>query len=1321
MDESITKEQVAKTLKNLFDDEPFDPVILWNYRKAAAVLEYFSFNEIHPVEGGKNKDDALKSLYDVSFIVYDGNRQLQRSLKDDVRREALKRLYSENGTAGLQAALATNPNRPQTELQKLLEDYINGKFPHLKEQSRKQMLCTAKISNWLSGIIANVPEPSVVSQRIAVENLLAPFKFLLNISTENPGGTFFGRENEIKKLYDYAEVYKASSGAQAFVRQAREIFDIREKLPLMIHALGGTGKSTLLAKFIHDHARYEHPINNTSADKKDDRFPFVYLDFDNPSISPAEPITLLLEALGQLSIQYPEHSALLLEMRDEWVTLIRSGNSSRRESPQLMLDLQIENRAPFIESFAQVINNKINIKNAPLLFLLDTFEVPQNYSQAFVEGILKFLADLQNYIPRLRTIISGRTEVISNSYKIENYPLPPFDLLAAQKFLQKNGIEDLTIAEEIFLQVGGSPLNLRIAARVYKLEGINPNIFKDLKKKENFDSKLQEEMIRGVLYQRFLEHIKNESVKQLAHPGLVLRRITPELIYEVLAKPCEIDVPDLSVAEDLFEKLKKETDLVSSQDSTVVVQRPDVRGVMLKLLRADRPGKVNQIHENAIKYYEKFDDDTSRKEEIYHRLSLGLDRAKLDIRWRSNLRFWKDEIEELPPRSQGYLAARLPVEIEQSVWDAADFEDWERYAVRTARELIKADRPDEALKLIERRKDGRKSKEISTIKRESEIRQATLNDLQGQSFTRAHLTKMSNWYSPAALARTAKNIIIATFSRDNAAVGSISQSKSKFFDYSKELIRTIDDFKPLEEITTKEVWIDYVADIGDGWNSTYSVAYNLAKPQLEVAEQTLSRGEILIFGGDPVYPTASMEEYRDRLIIPYRMAFKAGGASSTTLTSDIVNLKKEPHLFALPGSGDWDNNLSAFRKIFCSYFYNNRNFADGWYTRQKQSYFALKLPHNWWLLGFDLHLGRDYDESQFQYFESVFENIKAGDKVILCVQEPYWTSAIKYQDLTDKFNLSEESLERIEDFLARRGININVYLSGGLHHYRRFENGEGVQRITAGGGGAFLHPTHDFDFGKLRQKSKKSKSYFLTKVYPEYEESRRLDWKLLYSFFAKNKTFGHIAGFAYMTIAWLISAQLPPELNWQEALIATIVNLIYDPLAALFLMLVLVACVFFTDSNSRMFKVVAGVTHGLTNLAAIFLTLWLSFFLSYQIIGWYVIVGDFTTANLIRFVCTMITAYLGGYLFATIIMSIYLFVSIHLFGRHYNEAFSALKIEDYKNFLRLHIDDKGKLTIYALKIEKVWRKWKPIFGYYEPVESNSNSEPKLIEPPIIIK
>jgi hypothetical protein len=58
------------------------------------------------------------------------------------------------------------------------------------------------------------------------------------------------------------------------------------------------------------------------------------------------------------------------------------------------------------------------------------------------------------------------------------------------------------------------------------------------------------------------------------------------------------------------------------------------------------------------------------------------------------------------------------------------------------------------------------------------------------------------------------------------------------------------------------------------------------------------------------------------------------------------------------------------------------------------------------------------------------------------------------------------------------------------------------------------------------------------------------------------------------------------------------------------------------------------------------------------------------------------------------ILGVYLFISIRIFGRHNNEAFSSLRIQDFKQWLRLRIDTAGNLTIFAIAIDRVPRRWR---------------------------
>jgi hypothetical protein len=48
-----------------------------------------------------------------------------------------------------------------------------------------------------------------------------------------------------------------------------------------------------------------------------------------------------------------------------------------------------------------------------------------------------------------------------------------------------------------------------------------------------------------------------------------------------------------------------------------------------------------------------------------------------------------------------------------------------------------------------------------------------------------------------------------------------------------------------------------------------------------------------------------------------------------------------------------------------------------------------------------------------------------------------------------------------------------------------------------------------------------------------------------------------------------------------------------------------------------------------------------------------------------------------GWIVGSVVMGIYLLISLNFFGRHSDEAFSALALPDWKNFLRFRIDFQG--------------------------------------------
>jgi Calcineurin-like phosphoesterase len=599
---------------------------------------------------------------------------------------------------------------------------------------------------------------------------------------------------------------------------------------------------------------------------------------------------------------------------------------------------------------------------------------------------------------------------------------------------------------------------------------------------------------------------------------------------------------------------------------------------------------------------------------------------------------------------------------------------------------------------------------------------------------------MVGWYAPAQLAKTGVEVAISTiFGRhsDHRLVEAMAagEDSEDFFDYSCYYTEEGREITADPSKKRDSMWIDYVGDVGDGWNSTYAIAYNLAKTENSFTytdsetKKTLTaetkRGEVLIFGGDEVYPTASREEYDQRLVAPYETALRY---------SD----KPSPHVYAIPGNHDWYDSLVAFTRLFTA-----RPWFAGWRTRQSRSYFALKLPHNWWLLGTDLQLGSDIDKPQMEYFQKLTGHMQKDDRIILCHAEPHWIRAAQYGG--EDPNYSESNLKLLE---KRLGKSVAVFIAGDLHHYRRHESEDkSTQKITAGGGGAFMHPTHYGLRGKsldvLTEKGlqeNEERKFTLEGCFPSTKDSRNATWRnLLFPFFwlMKNKSWSFgllIAALYFLLTIPIISSiddlALQGEHRFAQITYVATESMLHSQLSMFLVLTTVVGFVFFTETHSNWFRFLMGGIHGILHvLAAFSIGLLVVFLVAHNTtaeawtlkLPWF---GVFEFSLDFRLIVAAILIYLLAFFAGSFIMGLYLLVSLNIFGRHGNEAFSSLGVEDWKNFIRLHINERGDLTIYPVGIRRVPRKWRKRNGASGPElepDDRRATKAELIEPPIVMK
>lgn len=669
-----------------------------HYYRIAAVLAYFYPQDLQVSFPEEITQDQLSILLADSNEHYDNQGRSRRILRRELRKKILRYLADQNE---LKMTVDSIPHRPKDTVQQMLEAYINGIAPPIEEQNREQLFATCEVSDWLNGIVIGLPDSERLQERIERENLLEPFRSHIKQG-------FSGRRVELAELSSYLGIGQQKLGPTPSGDAVRENRSLSNEPPLVFYGPGGIGKSTLLARCILDIAEK----NNS------DRFPFVYIDFDRPGIRIEEPLSILIQTSRQLKAQYPEKKDVWKEFEEK---LTRNNSNQDLTSPlpteeENSLDKKIakEIRLSYaLKNLVKLIDETVDTSNKPFLLVFDSFEDVQYFSREFVHGLRSFLDDWQKEMPHLRILIAGRNpipELRTLEYRHRERELRNFDQEASQAFLQARGIQK-ELAVVVAAQVGGNPLCLRLAVEVIKREGA------DSKGIKNFEKHIEDGLIQGFLYNRILDLIHDDSVRKLAHPGLVLRRFTPEIIGQVLAEPCDLGVLDAKDAEGLFRELERELSLVQMEEDGALSHRPDVRELTLRLLQKDKSEKVEQIHRKAISFYEQKESLTAREEELYHRLSLGENFDTLDKRWTDQVgQRLVRVIHEFPPKSQAYLAASYGGELPENIVSQLELPEWERYALKQAERFLNSDNLDSALSVLDGRQERTEDSPLYLIK-----------------------------------------------------------------------------------------------------------------------------------------------------------------------------------------------------------------------------------------------------------------------------------------------------------------------------------------------------------------------------------------------------------------------------------------------------------------------------------------------------------------------------------------------------------------------------------------------------------------------------
>lgn len=595
---------------------------------------------------------------------------------------------------------------------------------------------------------------------------------------------------------------------------------------------------------------------------------------------------------------------------------------------------------------------------------------------------------------------------------------------------------------------------------------------------------------------------------------------------------------------------------------------------------------------------------------------------------------------------------------------------------------------------------------------------------------------MVDWLSPGELTRTG---IKAAISSVFGAYADQREVQAALHPLPQNPEQPIHDAN--YEVGEKEdFWFDYCADLGDGFDSTYAMALLMSRRELAVqgCETPLPRGRFLVMGGDQVYPTAGRDAYRDHFVGPYRAA----------LPGEDPELA--PDLFAVPGNHDWYDGLTSFTRLFCqSREKEGFRWIGGWRTRQHRSYFALRLPRGWWLWGTDIQLGTDIDLPQLQFFRRAAEEMQKEasaaakrPRLILCTPRPTWV----YCDAEEpgartpprggcRHPVDPAEFDALAFFerevVKAHDLDLALVVSGDLHHYLRYREevvegedgpvGTPTQRITSGGGGAYLYPTHHMPerlaLPVHRQRDPGDTVPFTREgAFPTSKDSRRFQLRGWLALPWRNFGFAVVVAAIYLLYAWMLQSASRAENGPFTGLglrcdsshslldvlaccglgdLGTVFRvywavLRHSPSGIVFSLAIVLGLWKYRQSGGSSRYGLGGVVHGVAHLLLACGLIWL--FARVNLVwlpglfGFGPSVDSFP--QIVAFVLEMLLAggLLGGWLFG-----LYLRLTSKVSGGHINDLFSAQYLPDFKNFLRLRIDRDGRLHIYPIGVRAVPR------------------------------
>ena len=360
--------------------------------------------------------------------------------------------------------------------------------------------------------------------------------------------------------------------------------------------------------------------------------PVVLLDFDRQEIALGAEFEWTAETARQLGLARPELEKALNEMRAE----VRRRHTTDVDTKGATATATA---AGDIKTGLADVFGRESLTGATLVVVLDTFEEvlvrssfgadPQIEESLFgrvlmwADSLATLKAGETPVFGAVRVLVSGREKPDLDNDRLARWfighrVVGELDLDSAVEFLRRHDSKRNFTGDRARAAVdaiGGHPLTLML------LELYGRNL-----KPEEIDETIRDGRIGRImgseaatrsLYSRFLRRFHHDlqlddgvtadMVQAVAHPGLVLREITPDILREVVCPACGLEPVDPKTAQALFERLRSQVWLVENVPGRSAIRhRADVRRLMLPMMVGDPDDEAaasKQIRDNMLKVH----------------------------------------------------------------------------------------------------------------------------------------------------------------------------------------------------------------------------------------------------------------------------------------------------------------------------------------------------------------------------------------------------------------------------------------------------------------------------------------------------------------------------------------------------------------------------------------------------------------------------------------------------------------------------------------------------------------------------------------------